>query len=292
MNDYQNKTQSPAFDKAEWAAKKKAEREEVFSLIDETAVSLANDPQLFRNFLDVQSRFDRYSVSNSLLITAQRPDMTEAADAKAWNDKGVYVKKGETGTLILVPGEEYTKADGSTAVSFNVKRVFDISQTTAMPVNRPSVQYDDRLLFRALFNDAPCNIKSVEPRDMPVSNVFARYRAEDDTLYVCKGLDTPTLFRAAVNELAHAYMKSTPETYQENGFTAHCVTYVMCQRFHIPNRDFNFDRMPESFKELDAKAIRAELSQVRDVSNSICSGMSPVLEGNNRADKQRSDEAR
>ena len=96
MNDYQNKAQSPAFDKAEWAAKKKAEREAVFSLIDETAVSLANDPQLFQKFLDVQSRFDRYSVSNSLLITAQRPDMTEAADAKAWNDKGVYVKKDAT----------------------------------------------------------------------------------------------------------------------------------------------------------------------------------------------------
>ena len=184
MKDYQNKTQAPAFDKAKWAAKKKEEREIVFSLIDETAVSLAKDPELFQKFLDVQSRFDRYSVSNALLIAAQRPDMTEAADAKSWNDKGVYVKKGETGTLILVPGEEYTKADGSTAVSFNVKRVFDISQTTATPVHRPSVQYDDRLLFRALFNDAPCNIQSVEPRDMPVSNVFARYRSEEDTLYI------------------------------------------------------------------------------------------------------------
>ena len=292
MKDYQNKTQAPAFDKAKWAAKKKEEREIVFSLIDETAVSLAKDPELFQKFLDVQSRFDRYSVSNALLIAAQRPDMTEAADAKSWNDKGVYVKKGETGTLILVPGEEYTKADGSTAVSFNVKRVFDISQTTATPVHRPSVQYDDRLLFRALFNDAPCNIQSVEPRDMPVSNVFARYRSEDDTLYICKGLDMSTLFRAAVNELAHAYMKSTPETYQENEFAAQCVTYVMCQRFRVPNRDFDFERMPEVFKAQDAKSIRAELSQVRDESNSICNSMSPVLEGGNRAEKQRDDEAR
>ena len=116
--------------------------------------------------------------------------------------------------------------------------------------------------------------------------------SEDDTLYICKGLDMSTLFRAAVNELAHAYMKSTPETYQENEFAAQCVTYVMCQRFRVPNRDFDFERMPEVFKAQDAKSIRAELSQVRDVSNSICNSMSPVLEGGNRAEKQRDDEAR
>ena len=111
MKDYQDKTQASAFDKAKWAAKKKEERETVFSLIDETAVSLAKDPELFQKFLDVQSRFDRYSVSNALLIAAQRPDMTEAADAKSWNDKGVYVKYGQEMQFKLVDiiyeNEEY-----------------------------------------------------------------------------------------------------------------------------------------------------------------------------------------
>ena len=135
MKDYQDKTQASAFDKAKWAAKKKEERETVFSLIDETAVSLAKDPELFQKLLDVQSRFDRYSVSNALLIAAQRPDMTEAADAKSWNDKGVYVKKGETGTLILVPGEEYTKADGTTKEVEEVTRRYRPGRTFSVALS-------------------------------------------------------------------------------------------------------------------------------------------------------------
>ena len=62
-----------SFDKDEWAAQKKQERENAFDLIDETAQHMTNDGELFQSYLDVQARFDRYSVGNAILITAQKP---------------------------------------------------------------------------------------------------------------------------------------------------------------------------------------------------------------------------
>ena len=85
------------FDKDEWAAQKKQERENAFAMIDETAQHMANDGALFQSYLDVQAHFDRYSVGNALLITAQKPDAKQLADFKGWKDNGVYIKKGESG---------------------------------------------------------------------------------------------------------------------------------------------------------------------------------------------------
>lgn len=92
-----------SFDKDEWAAQKKQERENAFALIDETAQHMTNDGELFQSYLDVQAHFDRYSVGNAILITAQKPDATQLADFKGWKDNGVYIKKGESGIFCSNP---------------------------------------------------------------------------------------------------------------------------------------------------------------------------------------------
>ena len=119
-----------SFDKEAWAAKKQAERNSAYELIDRTAESVATDGTTFQSYLDVQSRFDRYSVGNALLITAQKPDAQRIGDFDYWKDQGGYVKKNQKGIVILEPGDEYTREDGSIGVSYNPKKVFDITQTT------------------------------------------------------------------------------------------------------------------------------------------------------------------
>ena len=164
------------FDKDEWAAQKKQERENAFAMIDETAQHMANDGALFQSYLDVQAHFDRYSVGNALLITAQKPDAKQLADFKGWKDNGVYIKKGESGITLLEPGEEYTKEDGSIGVSYNSKKVFDITQTNAKVKDRPSIKRDERMLLKAIIHNAPCPIEISQ--QMP-ENINAVYRSED-----------------------------------------------------------------------------------------------------------------
>ena len=60
---------------------------------------------------------------------------------------------------ILEPGKPYTKEDGTTGTSFNVKRVFDISQTNSTEKVTPTVTRDERLLLKALITHAPCQLK-------------------------------------------------------------------------------------------------------------------------------------
>mgnify|MGYP000668258228 CR=1 FL=1 len=84
---------SKPFDKAEWAAQKQAQRQEAYELIDNTCSEMMADGESFRQYLDVQGRFDRYSVANAVLVSAQMPEATQLKDYNAWKQSRVYVNK-------------------------------------------------------------------------------------------------------------------------------------------------------------------------------------------------------
>src|SRR3569623_1948430 len=54
-------------------------------------------------WLAVAARFQTYSVNNTLLIMAQRPDATRVAGYHAWQALGRHVDKGQRGFAILAP---------------------------------------------------------------------------------------------------------------------------------------------------------------------------------------------
>ena len=278
-----------AFDKDQWAAAKKQEREQAYTLIDEAAERMGADGDLFRSYLDVQSRFDRYSVGNAVLIAAQMPEATRLADFDEWKKANVYIKKGESGITILEPGEEYTRKDGSIGVSYNAKKVFDISQTTSKQQKVSAVSYDPRLLLEALIHNPPCEIKI---SDKLPENIGAVYKPEEKKIYVRQGMDAPDIFRSLSQELAHAHMDKGSYKRSECMFPAYCASYMLCKRYGISTDHFRFERMPESMSTMDAQSIRGVLGKIREVSNDISSNMSRVLEPKMRAPKTRDDGAR
>lgn len=238
-----------SFNKEEWAAQKKQERESAFAMIDETAQRMANDGGLFQSYLDVQARFDRYSVGNAVLITAQKADATQLSDFKGWKNNGVFIKKGESGIVLLEPGEEYTKEDGTVGVSYNSKKVFDISQTTAKAKDRPAMKRDERLLLKAIIHNAPCPIEISQK--LP-ENINAVYRPDDKKIYVRPGLEAGDIFRGISQELAHAHLDSGAYKRSDHAFTAYCVSYVLCSRYNVPKDIAAFvssDGVEESFDQ-------------------------------------------
>ena len=108
------------FDKAAWAARKQAEREGVYAMIDNYVQNMSKEGGLFQAYLDVQARFDLYSVSNAILIAAQCPEATKLADFDSWKASGVYVRRGEDAITIMEPGKEYQRDDGSVGVSLSL----------------------------------------------------------------------------------------------------------------------------------------------------------------------------
>ena len=185
------------------------------------------DGGLFRAYLDVQVRFDRYSVSNAILVAAQCPEATRLADFDHWKGSGVYVKRGADAITILKPGKEYEKDDGSTGVSYNVKKVFDIPQTSSRQQAVSPVARDERLLLKALMNNAPCRFAI--SNELP-EGVNVAYYDKDNTIRVRQGLDAPTIFRGLAQELAYVHMTKGNYSCENPAFVLYSVSYMLCQR--------------------------------------------------------------
>lgn len=78
--------QRPRLSKEEYAEKMRKEKEAVYQMADETATGIVASPEKFKAFLDTQSRLDRYSAVNALLIFKQLP---EASQLKNFDDCGI-----------------------------------------------------------------------------------------------------------------------------------------------------------------------------------------------------------
>ena len=265
-----------SFDKTAWAEKKQTERTAVYELIDETADGIRADCGKLKTYLDVQSRFDRYSVGNALLIMAQMPEATRVGDFDYWKENNASIKKNERGVSILEPGNEYTREDGSIGVSYNVKKVFDVSQTTAKEKALPTVARDGRLLIKALMNKSPVPISAVD--ELPDSSMGAFYDHDKKEIFVCKGMDAPDIFKCLSQELAHAELAGKDYSRAGVGFRAYCVSYALCKRYGVDATSYEFKSMPANIRSMDAQAVRSELGVIRDTANEISSRMARALD--------------
>lgn len=158
----------------------------------------------FQAFLNIQAQFDRYSASNALLIAHQCPDATQLADFAAWKNTGVHIKKGVCAINLLEPGQEYTNQDGTVKTSYKVKKVFDVSQTTALQKHETLVSHDKKLLLNALVDHRPCEIEVSD--DLP-ERVNVLYQPADSKIYVRQGTDAEPLFRGLAQEIAKVHLK-------------------------------------------------------------------------------------
>lgn len=264
------------FDKEAWKQQKQEQREMVYAMIDDTAQTVARDGAAFRKYLDVQSRFGRYSVANALLILAQKPDATRIADFDTWKEQGAYIRKKETGFYILEPGEEYRRDDGNVGISYNLKKMFDISQTGNSRKRETPTYPDDRTLIKALMDHAPVPIRI---SDALPEGTNALYRLEAREIQIRRGMDAGNIFRALSQELAHAEMDKGDGSYHrlDHAFHAYCVSYMLCRQYGVDTNGYRFDRAPQMLEGMDPQEIRAELSVIREAAGEISGRMNRML---------------
>lgn len=95
------------------------------------------------HYLSAMAKFHKYSISNIMLIFAQRPDASHVAGFQTWRSLGRFVKKGEKGIAIIAPmllrrepKVATLSSDGEPddVLRFRVVWVFDVSQTDGEPL--------------------------------------------------------------------------------------------------------------------------------------------------------------
>ncbi|MCL2426917.1 MAG: ArdC-like ssDNA-binding domain-containing protein [Oscillospiraceae bacterium] len=264
------------YSKDEYATKKQTEREDLFALSDDAVSKVSNNPDMFRQYLDIQSRLDRYSAVNVLLIQTQKPDATRLGEFDYWKNKGASVKPGEKGISILEP-HEYHKDNGAVGTSFNVKKVFDISQVSRqkMKLEPKPPTYTDRQKLSALVHKAPVPIIGV---DELAGDAVAQTNPDTGAIQVRKGMEFADTFSSVAHELAAAEVGKFTDTQIDSDFSAYSVSYLLCKKHGVDIGKFDFSDVGAVFENLDAQEMKAEFKVIRDTFADISARMNKQLE--------------
>ena len=265
-----------AFNKEEWAAQKQEQRKEAYELIDNTCSEMMANGDSFRQYLDVQGHFDRYSVNNAILVSAQMPEATQLKDYGSWKQSRVYVDKDAQKVTILEPGKEYQRDDGSKAVGYNAKIVYDVSQTSAKDRQPPQEQKTMRELVSAMIDASPVSFVPVDDLELP-----AFYDSSQQTIFIKTGLSEEQLFVSMAKEVSAAVFDCKhKESRDDSDFKSFCVAYMVSSRYGVDTKGFRFDKLPKEFEGMETQAFKGELGSMRDVLGEIQSDMYKSLEKN------------
>ena len=260
----------------EWAAKKKEERLVAYELADKTTVEIFADGNRFTEYLDLQSRLDRYSVTNVLLVLAHKPDATQLRSKASWAEEGASILQDQKAIPIIEPGDKFYRDDDTRGTYYNVKWVYDISQTDAKAEPTPTVNRDERQLLSALIAKRPVPIELSDT----IEN-GAVYDHTQKKIFVRKGMDAPDIFRSLSLALARAEMANDTRNFSNDNadFKAYCASYMLCRKYGIDVSGYDFREMPD-VGSAEPQAIRGELSEIRDVMCTMSARMYKAMEQN------------
>ena len=264
------------FNKEEWAAQKQEQRKAAYELIDNTCSEMMADGDSFRQYLDVQGHFDRYSVNNAILVSAQMPEATQLKDYGSWKQSRAYVDKDAQKITILEPGKEYEREDGSKAVGYNAKIVYDVSQTSAKDRQQPQEQKNMRELVSAMIDASPVSFVPVDDLELP-----AFYDSSQQTIFIKTGLSEEQLFVSMAKEVSAAVFDCKhKESRDASDFKSFCVAYMVSSRYGVDTKGFRFDNLPKEFAGMETQEFKGQLGSMRDVLGEIQSDMYKSLEKN------------
>ena len=264
------------FNKEEWATQKQEQRKAAYELIDTTCEKMMADGGAFQQYLDVQGHFDRYSVNNAILVSAQMPEATQLKDYGSWKQSRAYVDKDAQKITILEPGKEYEREDGSKAVGYNAKIVYDISQTSAKDRQQPQEQKTMRELVSAMIDASPVSFVPVDDLELP-----AFYDSAQQTIFIKTGLNEEQLFVSMAKEVSAAVFDfKHKESRDASEFKSFCVAYMVSSRYGVDTKGFRFDNIPKEFAGMETQEFKGQLGSMRDVLGEIQSDMYKSLEKN------------
>ena len=265
--------QADTFDKEKWIAEKNAELTNAYAMIEETLMDMKEDFSVLPKILSVIARFERMSVANNLLIAHQKSNATKLMDANSIKSAGGYINKGARGIILLEPGNEFKRKDGSTARKINTKKMFDISQTNLYSPARGPAKYDIRYLMKAIISNAPCVVEVV--RELPDGKNVV-YLPHQQKIQLKENIIADQAFSALAEGMAYAY--GDREQIEVTPFIAYCTAFTICEKYNVGNWDFDYDKVPAGFVDKKSMDIRTELNKVRVLTKEIAYDISKTLD--------------
>lgn len=271
------------FDREKFKEKKRAELEALYDAVNEETLMIAEDPEKFSGYLRVQARFDRYTVTNAILLLHQFPDAQKLKTFEGWKRDGAFVGRGEKSISILEPSS-YTKEDGSTGKGFRVKKLFDISQTDLREI--PSTFFygvSSRNLLRALLEASPVETEAAYDLDDGQGAVFD---PEKQKVYIRRKLEPDEFFRAAADSIAEAQLTEQGSSQEDLRYKAEAAAFMLCVKYGIDPGSLKV-KMPKTAAQMEIKDIKAELSEIRKTFTGIADRADESIRVQRKAGRER-----
>lgn len=258
-------------------------REEVKKLIQQGVTELNEALQNGRSetlvrYLEVLSRFHRYSFNNAILIATQCPDATHVAGFHTWKQFGRSVLKGEKGIGIIAPMVYRKKAerddDEDMIRGFKVVHVFDVSQTEG----------DEMPEFAKITGDPGENRQALESMvrqhgiELEYDNIAggAEGVSQDGKIVIRPDLSEAEMFAVLVHEFAHELLHQRTGRKLETSrkvleTEAEAVAHVVCRAIGMDCTTRTSDYI--QLYRGDTKTLSASLDHIQKTAAMILDGI-------------------
>lgn len=270
-------------DREKFKEKKRAELEALYDAVNEEMLMIADDPEKFSAYLRVQARFNRYTVTNAILLLHQFPDAQKLKTFEGWKREGASVGRGEKSISILEP-YSYTKADGSMGKGFRIKKLFDISQTDVRMSPDPFLTgVSIRSLLRALLEASSVETEAADTLDHGKDAV---YEQKKQKIYIRRMLEPDDFFRAAAVSIAEAQLAEQGSSQDELESKAKATAFMLCVKYGIDPERIRV-KMTGADDQMEIKEIKAELSEIRNAFAGIADRADESIRVQRKAGRER-----
>lgn len=289
---------------------KEEKTKQAFEMIEQGVKDVYNSDN-FRKYLSCCSKFHSYSLNNTLLILAQKPDATLVAGYNAWQRNfNRHVDKGERGLMILAPvtnkitqlmdkadedGNPVLDENGNpikeeriiNQLRFTTTTVFDISQTSGEPL--PSLIHnltgssDEILAFIDSVKDIctiPIDYHSPSKDAVLSGGAKGYYSIAEDRIVLNMELEDMQIAKTLIHEYSHSILhKKTDKDPDQREIEAESLAFVLCDHFGIDTSDYSFGYIA-SYAAQDEAKLKSILSNIQSTAHEMINKLEPLFAQN------------
>ena len=283
----QNAKPAKKLSREEYAKQKREQKNELYKMADEQLNKVISSPVQYLEFLKLTARLN-YTVTNMLLVMAQKPDAVFLKDSDYWKEKKLYIRQDEKGIQILKPDGEYEKSNGSAGTNYRVKYVFDASQinTKKSFYKKPVMNVEN--LISGLTYESPVKLELTQMESIK----DVHYSSQKECIYYADQLEPAVLIHGLLREFsAVEYEQQGHHSFDgHEKFCINSAAYILCNKYGVPVADEDFAKdLGEVFYDKKPYEIKKQLytiqSIVKDVSDRIDKGIYISQQDRNNRDQ-------
>lgn len=249
---------------------------ELYRLIKDTIINLQDNNISFEQYLEVQSKFYQYSVSNMLLILAQNSEASVLKDDLSWQRESVRISGKAKPINILEP---FFNSSGE-VIGYNCKDMYDISDTNAKSKRK---KYDNRTILKAFLHNNIAEIKGIDDfDDNTINSIYKINKDGHNVIYLRRGLDFNDIFKEISLELANIEIGSKPNE-ELDKFKKKAIAYLVCKSHGLNIKDLKIENFPILFREISDVQAKKILGEIRNAVANINEGIDDYLRSINRS---------